>query len=432
MPGLLAPGWLKQANRVRAPVYSASPYLRGRGILAGTDPNGLTTVTGAPDTADVIVQVRAPGHPLDGSTVVRTTSNVGGEWLIGELDHTRMYTVLAQKAGECDVAKSEVYPLVPLEFPAPAFFVVRMTESRSLQFAAAGGEGPYTYAITAGSLPTGFSLVADEIVATTPLDTAGDYPITVEVTDARSDTATADIVVRLVYVPLQASSTMGRYLTIPNATAFSEAVTGSFGTAPYTYAVSSRALPAGVSLNTSTGALTGTTTTEDDYTFTITVTDAVAATMSFTTTVLVTSVVAHRYWRINISAGNGNVDTSLNTLEFRIKHLGTDVPALSGMFANTEYSSSFLIAYAFDATSNRWAAAGSVSPFTPYPHAIGRVMTDPVPIYQVSLTGGPTAAQCPNAFDVESSDDGETWTVEWSVTGQTAWGANATRVFTRP
>ncbi len=66
--------------------------------------------------------------------------------------------------------------------------------------------------------------------------------------------------------------------TLPNGTqgvAYSQTVSASGGTAPYTYAVSSGTLPAGVTLNASTGAITGTPTGNGASNFTIQATDAV-------------------------------------------------------------------------------------------------------------------------------------------------------------
>ena len=65
--------------------------------------------------------------------------------------------------------------------------------------------------------------------------------------------------------------------TLPNAiagTPYSQLITASGGTGPYTYAVSSGAIPPGLTLNPVTGALNGTPTTFGTYNFTITGTDA--------------------------------------------------------------------------------------------------------------------------------------------------------------
>lgn len=55
---------------------------------------------------------------------------------------------------------------------------------------------------------------------------------------------------------------------------YSNSVTASGGTAPYSYAVTTGSLPTGLSLNASTGAITGTPTSETQASFSITVTDA--------------------------------------------------------------------------------------------------------------------------------------------------------------
>lgn len=65
--------------------------------------------------------------------------------------------------------------------------------------------------------------------------------------------------------------------TLPNGAVgvpYNQIVSGSGGTAPYTFSVSSNALPPGLILNPTTGAITGSPTTPGTFTFTITATDA--------------------------------------------------------------------------------------------------------------------------------------------------------------
>jgi len=65
--------------------------------------------------------------------------------------------------------------------------------------------------------------------------------------------------------------------TLPDGTVgtpYNQIVSASGGTAPYTFTVSSGALPTGLILNPTTGAITGTPTTAGTFTFTITATDA--------------------------------------------------------------------------------------------------------------------------------------------------------------
>ena len=68
-------------------------------------------------------------------------------------------------------------------------------------------------------------------------------------------------------------------LTAPAANvAYSVALGASGGTAPYSYAITSGALPTGLSVNTSTGLLSGTPSVPGAYSFTVTVTDTYGAT----------------------------------------------------------------------------------------------------------------------------------------------------------
>jgi len=65
--------------------------------------------------------------------------------------------------------------------------------------------------------------------------------------------------------------------TLPNGsvgTAYNQIVSGSGGTAPYTFSISSGALPTGLTLNSVSGAITGVPTTAGTFNFTITATDA--------------------------------------------------------------------------------------------------------------------------------------------------------------
>ncbi|MBN2057232.1 MAG: IPT/TIG domain-containing protein [Candidatus Saganbacteria bacterium] len=72
-------------------------------------------------------------------------------------------------------------------------------------------------------------------------------------------------------------------------TAYSQTVSAAGGTTPYTWSISAGSLPAGLSLNASTGQITGTPTAVENASFTVQVEDAVAATDTQALSINVTS-----------------------------------------------------------------------------------------------------------------------------------------------
>jgi uncharacterized protein YhjY with autotransporter beta-barrel domain len=144
-----------------------------------------------------------------------------------------------------------------------------------------GGTGPYTFSVLSGSLPPGLSLASGGGITGTP-STGGSYTFTVGVVDSGGSTGSASFTINIganILTVLPA--------TLPNGTqnaAYSQTVTASGGTGPYTFAVTSGALPAGLSLD-SAGNLTGTPTGSGPSTFTVTATDSASNTGSRSYTV---------------------------------------------------------------------------------------------------------------------------------------------------
>jgi len=141
---------------------------------------------------------------------------------------------------------------------------------------ASGGTAPYTYSISYGSLPTGLSLNSSTgVISGTPI-TDGTYNLTLTAFDLNG--LRGSIPYSIVVTGLVLSPT-----TLPGATlntAYSETITASDGVSPYTYTVTSGALPTGLSLDSSTGVISGTPTTVNTYNFTITANDSIYSTAS--------------------------------------------------------------------------------------------------------------------------------------------------------
>jgi hypothetical protein len=144
----------------------------------------------------------------------------------------------------------------------------------SEKLAATGGTAPYTYAITSGTLPPGLTLnTSTGVISGTPT-TAGSYTFTSTVTDSLGKTDYASCTINVIAPPLdlQCGTCGAGKATVGIAYSAMLSVIG--GTAPFTYSIVSGSLPPGLSLNPSTGAITGTPTTAGSYSITAKVVDA--------------------------------------------------------------------------------------------------------------------------------------------------------------
>ena len=145
----------------------------------------------------------------------------------------------------------------------------------SQAFTASGGSGNFSYALT-GTLPAGLSFSGNTISGTPTVP--GSYPITITATDTTLTGGGAPFSIAQNYmidVPAPTIVVAPASLPDPTAhTAYSQTLSANGGVAPYTFAVTSGALPGGLSLNTNSGAITGTSNTVGTFNFTVTATDA--------------------------------------------------------------------------------------------------------------------------------------------------------------
>ncbi len=142
------------------------------------------------------------------------------------------------------------------------------------QLVASGGEPPYSWTITSGTLPPGLTMSSAGTLTGIPAgtDSGNNYPITVKVTDQFNATATKSLSISVLQGILSVTNK-----NLSNGTlgvAYNTTLQASGGVPPYTWSVSSGALPAGLNLNTSTGAITGMPTTAGASPFQIQATDS--------------------------------------------------------------------------------------------------------------------------------------------------------------
>jgi hypothetical protein len=136
---------------------------------------------------------------------------------------------------------------------------------------ASGGSAPYSFAVTSGTLPTGLSLSSGGVLSGTP-SASGPFSFTVQATDPSFNTGSQAYNVTINLPPLTINP--ASLPTATSGTPYSQTVTASGGTAPYSYAVLSGGLPPGLSLAGGTGVISGTPSTPGAYSFTIQATDA--------------------------------------------------------------------------------------------------------------------------------------------------------------
>lgn len=149
-------------------------------------------------------------------------------------------------------------------------------QSLSIQFSASGGNGgPYTYQISQGVLPAGLSDDANGLISGTPTE-SGTFNFTETASDG-TESGSANITLTINGGSISISPASG---SLPSATAYqaySETLSASGGTAPYTYSqVPGTAPPSGISIGSS-GTISGTATALGSTNFSVKVTDSTGA-----------------------------------------------------------------------------------------------------------------------------------------------------------
>ncbi len=183
---------------------------------------------------------------------------------------------------------------------------------------ASGGATPYTYTVSAGALPAGLTLNASTGTVFGTPTASGAFSYTVEVTDSGSPAQTATQVTSGAIAPATLTLTSTASATAQVGQSYSQSNVASGGTTPYTYAVFAGALPAGATLNASTGTVSGTPTAAGAFSYTIKVADsgspaqtatqvvsgAIApATLTLASTASSTTQVGRAYSQSNVASG---------------------------------------------------------------------------------------------------------------------------------
>ena len=180
-------------------------------------------------------------------------------------------------------------PTQPLTITSTVLTQATVNEPYTFILQGSGGSGTYTWAIISGSLPKGLMFTgAQALINGTPTQ-AGKFTFTAQVTDSKNDTASQQLTLDVTgAISIACNSCAAGTLNLPAGTP-GQPYTATFaamgGIAPYTWCVqessgtcdngSGGALPAGLTIDPSTGTISGTPTTPQSLTpFTIQATDS--------------------------------------------------------------------------------------------------------------------------------------------------------------
>ncbi|MEU8035307.1 putative Ig domain-containing protein [Streptosporangium sp. NPDC049078] len=303
------------------------------------------TITGgtAPYTWSVSDGSLPPGLTLNASTGLLS----GIPTLGGSYSFTARVTDASGARANRDV--TVVVAAAPvLTFAAPPSGAVSIPYS--IPLTVTGGTAPYVWSVTAGSLPPGLTLNASTGLLSGTPTAGGSYSFSVKVVDALGQSSTRTVSLTVAALP---TFTFNPPPTGQVGVAYSVPLTVSGGTAPLVWSVSAGSLPPGLTLNASTGVLSGTPTATGNYPVTFRVVDAnnLAATQSATFV-----VVAGPLAMVKTASASSTVPGG--TLNYTITVTNTGTSAFTGVTLTDPLADVLDDAtYNADAT----ASAGSVS-----------------------------------------------------------------------
>ncbi len=162
----------------------------------------------------------------------------------------------------------------------------------SAMLTAAGGTMPYSWQLASGLLPAGLTLNGETgQISGTPTAGVTSTPLTIKVSD--STTPTAQTAMAGLTLTIASGTLTITTTSLPNGQTgvpYSAVLTAVGGAAPYTWILTSRRMPAGLTLNAQTGQISGTPTSGTNSVLTFSVTDSTMATAQTATVSLTLNI----------------------------------------------------------------------------------------------------------------------------------------------
>ena len=214
----------------------------------------LATGGQAPYTWSLTSGTLPPGLSLTpGTGVISGTPTTTGSYPI-TVEVTDSELTPATATGSFTIT---INPTPPLQVTTSSLTVGTQGVRYSDSLAATGGVPPYSWSLTSGPLPAGLTLSGTGVISGTPNGLSGSFPITVQVTDTLGNHASSSGLT----LPISAGPLVVTTAALPTGTQsvpYSATLAAAGGTPPYTWSVRFGTLPNGLSINTSTGVISGT------------------------------------------------------------------------------------------------------------------------------------------------------------------------------
>ena len=171
---------------------------------------------------------------------------------------TFMVTDSSSPASTKTVALTLTISRLPLAITTTSLPNGRVNTPYSATLTATGATTPYSWSLTSGTLPAGLTLnPATGAIAGTPT-VAASTPLTFKVTDSSSPAASQSVNLTLTISSAALVITTSSLTNGHVGSAYSTTLAAIGGTTPYTWSLTSGTLPAGLTLNATSGAITGT------------------------------------------------------------------------------------------------------------------------------------------------------------------------------
>jgi hypothetical protein len=230
---------------------------------------------------------------VSGGGTLSSTTTTGATYTAPAASNTAL-TVTVTATSVADPTKTGTATITVPAAPAittGALAAGTVGTAYSATMAGSGGISPYTWTITSGTLPAGLSMNSAGVISGTPTAAGvGATNLTFLLTD--SGTATALTATTTLGLTIDAAPAIGFTGTVPATAKYQVAYTGSAaasgGAGALTYSISAGTLPTGLSLNTATGAITGTPTAVGTFGFTVKAADAFGDSLTKVYSIVVT------------------------------------------------------------------------------------------------------------------------------------------------